>query len=139
MLWNCDLRQFDDLELPDGKIADGYQRVIDAASTDRGAIALTGAGYRNPMMKAVALAAEDGGPYVEPTRENVASRRYPLARPVRFYINHGPAIPGDPVVIEFLRYVLSREGQREVLKEGDFMPVTAEVGRQELKKLESAP
>ena len=69
------------------------------------------------------------------TRENVASRRYPLARPVRFYINDGPAIPADPKVIEFLRYVLSREGQQQVLGEGDFMPLTADMVWEELGKL----
>jgi len=38
-------------------------------------------------------------------------------------------------VVEFLRYVLSREGQRQVLREGDFLPLTAEVVREELRKL----
>jgi phosphate transport system substrate-binding protein len=65
----------------------------------------------------------------------VANRSYPLGRPVRFYINSGPAIPADPKVLEFLRYVLSREGQGQVRKEGDFLPLTAEVVREELKKL----
>ena len=139
VLWNTDLRQYDDLDLPGGKVADGYQRVIDAAGADRGGIALTGAGYRNPAMKAVALAREDGGPYVLPTRETVTSVAYPLARPVRFYIHHGPAIPPNPLVIEFLHYVLSREGQAQVGSEGDFMPVTAEVGRRELDRLGPTP
>jgi phosphate transport system substrate-binding protein len=139
VLWNCDLRQYDDLDLPGGQVADGYQRVIDAAGADRGGIALTGAGYRNPAMKAVALGREEGGPYVLPTRETVASLAYPLGRPVRFYIHHGPAIPPNPLVIEFLRYVLSRQGQAQVRREGDFLPVPPAVAGRELARLASAP
>jgi phosphate transport system substrate-binding protein len=135
VLWNCDLKQFENVEDETRRYADGYQKVVDALGADRQGIAIAGAGYQNPNAKLVALAAEDGGPYVEATPENVASRSYPLARPVRFYINHGPATAADPKVIEFLRYVLSREGQRQVLREGDFMPLTAEVVREQLELL----
>jgi phosphate transport system substrate-binding protein len=135
VLWNCDLHQLEDLPVPGGKDIDGYQRVVDAVGSDRNGIAFSGAGYRNPKAKLVALASEDGGTYIEASRENVANRSYPLARPVRFYINDGPAIPPDPKVIEFLRYVLSREGQQQVVREGDFMPLPADVVREELKKL----
>lgn len=135
VLWNDDLRQFDNVEDAKSRSVDAYQEVVDAVGADRYAIGLAGAGYRNPRARLVALAADDGGPYVEATRENVANRSYPLGRPVRFYINSGPAIPADPKVLEFLRYVLSREGQGQVRKEGDFLPLTAEVVREELKKL----
>ncbi len=147
VLWNEALRQCenDEDETPsrgDEKVTpqiarhvDAYQKVVDAVGADRFAIGLAGAGYRNPNAKLVALAADDGGPFVEATKENVARRAYPLARPVRFYVNAGPAIPADPKVIEFLRYVLSREGQQQVLAEGDFLPLTAEVARVELAKL----
>jgi phosphate transport system substrate-binding protein len=54
---------------------------------------------------------------------------------VKFYINNGAAIPADPKVVEFLRYVLSREGQQQVLREGDFMPLTADIAREELNAL----
>ena len=147
VLWNEALRQCenDEDEIPsvgDEKVppkisrhVDAFQKVVDAVGTDRYAIGLAGAGYRSPNAKLVALAAEEGGPFVEATRENVASRRYPLARPVRFYIHNGPAIPANPTVIEFLRYILSRDGQQQVLSEGDFLPLTAEVAREELAKL----
>jgi len=135
VLWNCDLHQLEDLPVPRGKDIDGYQRVVDAVGSDRYGIAFSGAGYRNPKVKLVALATADEGPYIEATRENVTNRSYPLARPVTFYINDGPAIPPDPKVIEFLRYVLSREGQQQVVREGDFMPLTANIVREELKKL----
>jgi phosphate transport system substrate-binding protein len=114
---------------------DAYQEVVNAVGADRFAIGLAGAGYRNPRAKLVAIAVDEGGPFVEATRENVASRRYPLARPVRFYINNGPAIPADPRVVEFLRFVLSRQGQELVLREGDFLPLSGTEARAELTRL----
>ena len=147
VLWNDALRQFENVEdeVPShgdekatpqiARHVDAFQEVVDAVGADRGGIGLAGAGYQNLNVKLLALAVDEGGPYVEATRENVANLTYPLARPVRFYINNGPALPADPRVVEFLRFVLSREGQQLVGREGDFLPLTAETARAELKKL----
>ena len=147
VLWNDALRQCENVEeeipsLGNEKVTpkitrhvDAYQKVVDAVGADRQGIGLAGAGYRNLNAKLVALAVEEGGPYVEATKGNVANLSYPLARPVRFYINNGPAIPADPNVLEFLRYILSREGQELVAREGDFLPLTTATAREELRKL----
>ena len=135
VLWNSDLRQYDDLPVPGGKDIDGYKRVIDALALDPDGIAITGAGYTNPNVRLVALAADDNGPFVDATKENVANRTYPLARSVKFYINSGPKLPADPKVVEFLRYILSRDGQEQVLREGDFIPLTPEIAAEESRKL----
>jgi phosphate transport system substrate-binding protein len=42
----------------------------------------------------------------------------------------------NPMVKEFLRYILSREGQNEVQRDGKYLPLTAAVAREQLKKLE---
>ena len=125
VLWNCDLRQLEDLPVPNAKDLDGYQRIVDAVGADRYAIAISGAGYKNPNARLIALAISDSGPFIDPTPATVAARTYPLARPVLFYINAGPSLPPDAAVLEFLRYILSRDGQRQVLREGDFMTVPA--------------
>ena len=147
VLWNEALRQCENREdeIPSRgdekgtpvitRQADAYQQVVDAVAADRNGIGLAGAGYRNPHAKLVALALEEGGPFVEASRENVANRTYPLARPVRFYFHNGPAVLPDPRVVEFLRYILSREGQELVLREGDFLPLTPAAAREELRKL----
>ena len=147
VLWNEGLQQCENEEdeipsLGNEKITpvitrhiDAYQKVVDAVGADRQGIGLAGAGYRNPQAKLVALAVEDGGPYVEATRENVANLSYPLARPVRFYINRGPSLPADPNTLEFLRFILSREGQQMVALEGDFLPLPASAVAAELNKL----
>ena len=147
-LWNESIQQCENSEdeVPsrgDEKVTpkiarhvDAYQKVVDSVGADRWGIGLAGAGYRNSNAKLVALAVEAGGPFVSATRENVANRTYPLGRPVRFYINRGPAIPADPNVVEFLRYILSREGQEQVLREGDFFPLTAAAAEDELRRLQ---
>ena len=139
-LWNGGLRQLDDITRPDGRHVDGYQRAVDAVATDPDGIALTVAGYHNPQAKLVAIAIAPGGRYVTPSRSSVADRSYPLSRSVTFYINDGPKIPPDPAVVEFLRYVLSRDGQEAVLRQGDFLPITPRIARAQLAKLsEPAP
>ncbi|MHB8812559.1 MAG: substrate-binding domain-containing protein [Steroidobacteraceae bacterium] len=134
-LWNGGLQQLDDVTGPDGKHIDGYQRAVDAVATDPDGIAVTVAGYHDPQAKLVAIAVSPNGPYVEPSRASVADRTYPLSRSVTFYINDGAKIPPDPAVIEFLRYVLSRDGQEQALREGDFLPLTPRIARAQLAKL----
>ncbi len=132
VLWNCNLHEFEDTPGPGG---DCYQKVVEALGKDPNGIALSGAGYRNPNIKLIALAVKDGGPFIEPTKQNVINLTYPLSRPVRFYINNGSASPADPKVIEFFRYILSREGQELVAKEGDFLPITTDVAHTEAGRL----
>src|SRR6185437_10956145 len=134
-LWNGRLRQLDDATGPDGKHIDGYQRAVDAVATDPDGIAVTVAGYHNPHAKLIAIAVAPGGPYIAPSLASVADRSYPLSRSVTFYINDGPKIPPDPAVVEFLRYVLSRDGQEQALREGDFLPLTPQIARVQLARL----
>ena len=56
--------------------------MIAALSKDPFGIAYTGACYATPQVKALALAEKPGGPFVAPTKASVASRAYPLSRPV---------------------------------------------------------
>ncbi len=77
-----------------------------------------------------------GGEYVEPTRENFQNRTYPLTRSIFIYVNRPPGKPLDAKVQEFLRYILSRDGQQDVLRQGEYLPLTSEVVSEELRKLQ---
>jgi len=44
---------------------------------------------------------------------------------------------GDPRVKEFLRYILSKEGQQAVAAEGSYQPLPVAVVRGQLQQLES--
>ncbi len=134
--WNCDLRVFGNANGPDGKPLQAGARSLAALAEDKYGIAYSGIRYRNAKVKPVALAANEGGPYIEPTEANTANRAYPLVRDIAIYINRAPGKPIEPTVREFLRFVLSREGQEAVMREGDYLPLTAEVVREQLRKIE---
>ena len=87
-------------------------------------------------MRRIAVGEKDGGPLVAHTLENVQNRTYPLKSEVYFYAAMLPGQKMNPGVREFLRFVLSQEGQAEVQRDGKYLPLTAEVVREQLKKLQ---
>src|SRR5262249_9066521 len=87
-------------------------------------------------IKAIALAPREGGPYVTPSVETFCDRTYPLVRNIYIYLNRKPGTPLDPKLSEFLRYVLSREGQDIVQKNGSYLPLTTAVASEQLRKLD---
>jgi phosphate transport system substrate-binding protein len=116
--------------------------MMETLSKDPYGIAYTGLCYQTAQTKTLALAERPGAPYVVPTRESVARRDYPLSRPVYVYL--APDTPGgepadpkvDPKVREFLRYILSRQGQQDVTDEGDYLPLTSQLVRKQLDELD---
>jgi phosphate transport system substrate-binding protein len=52
------------------------------------------------------------------------------------FIDRAPGRPVDPAVREFLRYVLSREGQRALIEETGYLPLGAEALRVQREKLQ---
>jgi len=89
-----------------------------------------------PDVRVVPLAEKDGEPFVAPTIETVYTHRYPLSRYVYIFVNRKPGQPLEPKTKEFLKLVLSQQGQRVVAQERVFIPLTHEVVREELAKLE---
>jgi phosphate transport system substrate-binding protein len=87
-------------------------------------------------IKPVALAAHDGGPYVVASKESFQSRAYPLVRSIYIYFNRAPKAQLDPKLKEFLRFILSRDGQQIVAADGNYLPLPASVVREQLAKLE---
>jgi phosphate transport system substrate-binding protein len=134
--WNCDLKEFADIRRPDGASLDGGRQILDALAEDRYGIAYSNLRYANAQVKPLALAAKDGGPYYAATKETLIQRQYPLTRFITTFINRAPGRPVDPKVKEFLRYILSREGQRDIAREGDYLPLSEAAARAQLKKLE---
>ncbi len=134
--WNEKTREYSNYVGADGKTVPALDQSMIDLSNDRYGISYNSMDYLNPKTKPVALAVNDGGTYVAPTLESVQNRSYPLFSQEYFLVNRKPGTPIDPKIKEFLRYVLSREGQQEVIRDGKFLPLTAEVVRQQLKKLD---
>lgn len=136
--WNEKLREYDNLTLPDGSFKLAGQLMLEDLAKDPAGIAYVAGGalWRSPDVRMLPLAWKTGQPFVELTMENVRNRSYPLYGEVYFCINRDPAKPLEPKVREFLRYILSREGQTQVMRDGKYLPLTAAVIQEERKKLE---
>ena len=104
----------------------GSASVVLGVTEDKAGMGYSGIGYKTSGVKALALANKDGETAYEPTYENVLENKYPLGRLLYVYVAKEPNKPLPPVIKEFLTYVLSKEGQEIVVKDG-YLPLTAAV------------
>lgn len=88
-----------------------------------------------PDVRVVPLAEKEGDPFVMPTVDTVYHHTYPLSRYVYIYLNRPPGTAIPAKTKEFLKLVLSKQGQDIVAAEGVFMPLLPEVVQEELAKL----
>jgi len=109
----------------------GSSAVVQGVASDKGGIGYSGIGYKTADVKAVALAREAGDEFVAAVPENAYTGDYPLARYLLIYVNAKPNTELDPLQREFIRYVFSRQGQEDVIKDGYF-PVTQEIAAESL-------
>lgn len=109
--------------------------IAPAVAGDRYAIGYAGLAYLSPGVKLVALAADDGGPYVPPSYEEVALARYPLSRLVYCNVNQPPNAALPPALAEFIRFLVSRQGQEVVHDQAIFIPLRAEQAERSLALL----
>ena len=116
---------------PTVKEQPGSSAVVQAVASDRFGVGYSGIGYMTANVRPVALAAEPGAQPVAPTPAAAYSGDYPLARFLYLSVNHRPGSDLDPLRREFLRYVLSRDGQADVKKDG-YLPVTVAVAAEAL-------
>ncbi|MHB8798519.1 MAG: PstS family phosphate ABC transporter substrate-binding protein [Thermoanaerobaculia bacterium] len=112
----------------------GSASVVQGVTVDRFAMGYSGIGYSTAGVKALPLAAKQGDKCHPATPEEAYSGNYPLSRFLYVYVNKAPGKPLDPIVGEFLKLVLSRDGQEVVVKDGYF-PLPAKIEQEELAKL----
>jgi phosphate transport system substrate-binding protein len=130
------MREFSDEKGTDGAVHSAGSRIVDALAGDRFGMAVADLGFANTQVKALALSADERGPFVNATTQNVGSRTYPLTRTAFALFKRLPGRPLDPKIQEFLTYILSDEGQAEVGREGDYLRLPANVVREQLRTLE---
>jgi phosphate transport system substrate-binding protein len=129
---------FKEVALFDGDYKDevkeqpGSSTVVQGVASDIGGIGYSGIGYKTADVKAVKVAAEQGGKCAEPNAEDAASGDYPIARFLYIYVNKNPNQPLDPVRAEFIKFVYSIPGQEATVKDGYF-PVNKAVADEDLK------
>ncbi len=134
---------FKELVLKNGDYKDtvkeqpGSASVVQGVTEDRYAIGYSGAGYRTSGVRAVPLSEQPAGPFFAGTYEEVTSGKYPLSRFLYMYVNKAPGKALDPLALEFLKLVMSKEGQEVVVKDG-YMPLTPAIVKEELAKITGA-
>ena len=136
--WNEKIKAYGNYMAPDGKRYVEADQITEAIGKDKYAIGFNRYRGERPHIKRLAIGAGANGPLVEHTIDNIQNGSYPLLTQVYFYTTVLPGQKMDPMVKEFLRFILSQEGQAEVQRDGKYLPLTAEMVREQLKKLESA-
>lgn len=113
----------------------GSASVVQGITVDRLAIGYSGIGYATAGVRTVPLADKEGGKCYEADPDNAYAGIYPLSRFLFVYVNKAPGKPLDPMTREFVKLVVSKEGQEVVIKDGYF-PIPASIAKEELHKVE---
>jgi phosphate transport system substrate-binding protein len=113
----------------------GSASVVQGVTVDRFGMGYSGIGYATAGVRAVPLAERAGGKCVEAEADNAYNGTYPLARFLYVYINKAPGKALDPLTREFVKLIVSKDGQEAVIKDGYF-PIPASVAKEELNKVQ---
>lgn len=96
----------------------GSASVVQGVENELGGVGYSGIGYKTSGVRAVPIA-DRAGP-IEATQQNAETFTYPISRYLYVYINVNPSTGPDPLVREFVRFVLSKNGQDDTAKDGYF-------------------
>jgi len=113
----------------------GSASVVQGVTVDRFAMGYSGIGYSTAGVRAVPLAAKEGAKCYEADPDNAYAGTYPLSRFLFVYVNRAPGKALDPLTREFVKLLLSKEGQEVVIKDGYF-PIPATIAKEELGKVQ---
>ncbi|MFQ3620598.1 MAG: phosphate ABC transporter substrate-binding protein [Spirochaetales bacterium] len=119
---------------PTVKEQPGTSSVVQGVASNRYAIGYGGIGYLTADVRAVPIAAGPGKPYIPAEAQHAYTGDYPLSRFLYIIINYRPGSQLDPLRREYIRYIFSKQGQADVIKDGYF-PVTNAIAQQELAKV----
>ncbi|KAF0135595.1 PstS family phosphate ABC transporter substrate-binding protein [Methylocystis sp.] len=114
------------------KMQVGSEVVVSEVAKDKYAMGYSGIGYKAAGVRAVPLSS--GKSCYEATFDNTYAKKYPLARGLYIYVLKDPKKPIDTLSGEFVKYVLSKEGQTQA-KKGGYYPITRNIREHELTRL----
>lgn len=113
----------------------GSASVVQGVSESINGIGYSGIGYVTSGVRAIPLAAAEGEEFSPADAGHALDGSYPLARTLFVYINKHPNRKLDPLQAEFLKMVLSKQGQEVVVRDG-YIPLPAAVAAKAMKDLE---
>jgi phosphate transport system substrate-binding protein len=86
-------------------------------------------------VKVLAVAPRGTTRYAVPSQQSFQDRSYPLARNIYIYLDRKPGAAVDPKLREFLRFALSKEGQRMV-SDGGYLALPAWLAAEQRRRLD---
>ncbi|MDE2249721.1 MAG: hypothetical protein KGJ96_14265, partial [Xanthomonadaceae bacterium] len=69
--------------------------------------------------------------------DSLQDRSYPLWGDQSFWVSAKPGTRLDPKIYEFIRFVLSREGQQLVERDGKYLPLAASIDAAQEARLDA--
>ena len=131
---------FKEVVMADGDYKDsvkeqpGSSAVVQSVASDKSGIGYSGVGYKTADVRTVPISSKEGGTCYDANAENAYAGNYPITRFLYVYVNKNPQRPLEPLRAEFIKFVLSRDGQTGVIKDG-FYPLPAKVIQDDRKML----
>ena len=120
------------------KVQPGSSGVVQSIGGEKFAIGYSGLGYATADVRAVPLAAKAGGEFIPAESKHAYDRSYPLTRGLLLTVNKHPTEELDPLRKEFLKYIFSQEGQRDVIADG-YLPLPAPAAKKAMEMLGITP
>ena len=112
----------------------GSASVVLGVTEELEGIGYSGIGYQTSGVRTLPLSKKKGEKAYEPNYANVLSGKYPLARMLYVYVAKEPGKPLPKRTLEYLKFVLSKQGQEIVVKDG-YLPLPGEVVKKQLDLL----
>lgn len=109
----------------------GSSTVVQGVASDIAGIGYSGVGYKTADVRSVPLKTSADGKCFDANSENAYSGDYPIARFLYVYMNKNPNEAMDPLRAEFVRFMLSRDGQSATIKDG-YYPITNAIADEDL-------
>lgn len=113
-----------------------YPSIADAVMTDANGLALGTLATWYTRNRTLAVIPNQSRDAIMPTQEDVTSGRYPMSKAYFLYVNRAPGKALPPLLLEFLHYALSREGQQAVAQ-SSLYPLPADIAAMNRKRLRS--
>jgi phosphate transport system substrate-binding protein len=135
--WNGNLLGFGNYDKPNGKTYLEADQIVDHVSADPNGIGYVRFHEKFPEnIKVLDVAQTADGPYIQYSMDTIFNHSYPLWTGQSFWFDVPPGQKVDPNIREFLRFILSKQGQELVEKDGKYIPLDAATVQAELKKLQ---
>ncbi|TDF39633.1 phosphate ABC transporter substrate-binding protein PstS family protein [Alteromonadaceae bacterium M269] len=111
----------------------GSAAVVQSVAYSKQAIGYAAFGYKTAGVRMLPLSI-DKESYIHPTTQTIADGSYPLSRFLYLVVNKAPSTPLPRLEKEFIRYILSSQGQNIVKRVG-YIPLSQKLIEQQVIEL----